>query len=507
MAEIIFLIILYTSIIISAEHCVPRSFGDDSNVCVCNATYCDSVILQLPHDGQFRIYESSKSGQRLQSRLDHFDTMKENGIKLYLQLEKKYQTIHGFGGAFTDSAGMNIESLSDSTQEKLLQSYFSEGGSRYNLGRVPVGGTDFSTRPYTLDDTPEDISLKKFSLTKEDTDYKIPFMKRALEMNNELNFIAASWTAPAWMKTNNNYTGFLGFLKKQYYQTYAEYLVKFLEIYKSRGLKIWAISTGNEPANAFVPELVKFNDMGWTPNTVTPWVINNLGPTINNSTSNETIILALDDQRFDLPWYIQAMYEYSNEIDKYIAGIATHWYMDNYFSIDLYDRTHSAFPNKFLLMTEACTGSASWDIPKVRLGSWQRGERYITSIIDDLNHWVTGWVDWNLVLNEEGGPNWAGNFVDSPIIVNSKEDEFYKQPMYYAIAHFSKFIPRGSTRIDLSPHIDIRSVAFITPDNTIVIVLYNMDNQSKNVTIVDPNKGNINSKVSQQTIQTIIYRK
>ncbi|XP_008555889.1 lysosomal acid glucosylceramidase [Microplitis demolitor] len=506
MSMTVLFIILYTSILVSAENCLPRSFGEDSNVCVCNSTYCDFVTVQIPQDGQFRVYESSKSGQRLETKLYDFDKIIKSNIKLYLNFEKKYQTIHGFGGAFTDSSGININTLSDSTKEQLLQSYFGEGGSKYNLGRVPIGGTDFSPRPYSLDDTPDDVSLRDFSLAKEDTYYKIPYMKKALKINKELKFLSASWSAPPWMKTNHNYTGFLGFLKEEYYQIYADYLIKFLEDYKNQGLPIWAISTGNEPADVFALNTVHFNDMGWTPATVTEWVVNNLGPTLLNSTSNETIILALDDQRFDLPWYLHAMHNYNNQIDKYISGIAVHWYMDRYFPIELYDRTHTAFPNKFIIMTEACTGSTFWELTKVRLGFWKRGERYIMSIIDDLNHWITGWVDWNLALDKKGGPNWAKNYVDSAIIVNSETDEFYKQPMYYAIAHFSKFISRGSVRVDLTYHRSIKSVAFITPENTTVIVLYNKNDKPKNVTIVDPNKGNINLMVSEKTIQTIIYR-
>ncbi|KAK0082307.1 hypothetical protein PV326_007246 [Microctonus aethiopoides] len=476
-------------------------------VCVCNSTYCDFVEVDVPDKGKFRTYKSSQSGERFKTEIRDFDTeiKNENSIVLHLNVEKTYQSILGFGGAFTDAAGLNINKLSKETQEMILQTYFGSNGSRYSLGRVPIGGTDFSTRPYTLDDTPGDTELSSFSLANEDKNYKIPYMKRALELNPETKFFAASWTAPPWMKTNNDYTGFLGFLKRRYYKTYAKYLVKFLETYKNNELPIYAISTGNEPADVFAP-LVPINDMGWTPLTLSNFIVEHLGPAIANSSSNETLIWVLDDQRIFLPWYIIDMNKDNSEVDKYIGGIAVHWYADNVIPPTVFDQTHKLYPDKPIIMTEACSGSEVWEIQKVKMGSWHRGENYMFSIIEDLNHWVTAWVDWNLALDKKGGPNWSKNNVDSPIIVNPETDEFYKNPMYYALAHFSKFIPRESIRVDLTTDDNIKSVAFSTPENTTVVVLFNQDEESKNIVIVDPNQGRINTEVSRRSFQTIIYQ-
>ncbi|CAG2067465.1 unnamed protein product, partial [Timema podura] len=93
----------------------------------------------------------------------------------------------------------------------------------------------------------------------------------------------------------------------------------------------------------------------------------------------------------------------------------------------------------------------------------------------DMNHWVSGWVDWNLALDLTGGPNWARNFVDAAVIVNATADEFYKQPMFYALGHFSKFVPEGSVRVEvgLATNTGIRAVAFRTPSGCLVIIFYN----------------------------------
>ncbi|XP_044021245.1 lysosomal acid glucosylceramidase-like [Aphidius gifuensis] len=454
------------------NECIPRKFPDGI-VCVCNSTYCDSIGVDVPPKGKFRSYISSEDGKRFKIEDGDFNNdTSDNEIILNLNSTKIYQTIKGFGGAFTDSAGININSLSSLTQEQLLQSYFSKTGSAYSIVRVPIGGSDFSIRPYTLDDTPNDIELLNFNLTIEDNDYKIPYIKRSLEINPQLKFFATSWSAPAWMKTNNNLRGFLGRLKKKYYQLYAEYLVKFLESYQDQGLFIWGISTGNEPTSALIP-YPTINTMYWTPKDVTKWIINNLGPTIEKSNSNETIILALDDQRYLLPDWIDEMYENNNLIDKYLSGIAVHWYGDSFSNVNVIDQTHEKYSNKFILMTEACSADLSSTTSKVKLGSWERGEAYIKSIIEDMNHWVTGWIDWNLVLDKYGGPTWVGNNVDSPIIINSDYDEFFKQPMYYALAHVSKFVPPNSLKIQLDNNNtdnQIHATAFKRPDDNIIIL-------------------------------------
>ncbi|XP_063990447.1 lysosomal acid glucosylceramidase-like [Diachasmimorpha longicaudata] len=499
-------IIAYLLVQGQAKECVPRKFNGENIVCVCNSTYCDSVEVNALEKGGFASYLSSKSGARLTLEEGAFNPGESNVIQLKLNFQKTYQKILGFGGAFTDSVGINMKTLSEGSQEQLIRTYFSPEGSRYNLARLPIGGVDFSTRPYTLDDTPGDVNLSKFSLAQEDYEYKIPYMKRALAINAELKFLSAAWTAPPWMKTNNDYFGFIGRLNEDYYQTYADYLVKFLESYMDIGLPIWAISTGNEPESGFHPTQ-KFNNMPWLPQSVATWVTNNLGPAIEASNSNETIIIALDGQRFSLPWWVDNMYRANPDVDKYIAGVGVHWYSDAETPPNVLDEMHNISPKTFLLMTEACVETSRSGPVVDHLGSWNRGAQYMQSIMEYMHHWTVGWVDWNLALNKQGGPNWVGNFVDAPIIINPETDEFFKQPMYYALTHFSKFVPRGSIRISVGPHDDIGSVAFVTPNNTVVIILHNSKNIEQLVTIVDPDQGNINVKMPENSFRTILFKK
>ncbi|XP_014615118.1 PREDICTED: glucosylceramidase-like [Polistes canadensis] len=500
-----------------ANDCIPRKFNFDSIVCVCNSTYCDSTPdIGEPEKGSFHVYVSSKDGLRLNYFKGYFQQNNNysysdwsNYIKVIknsidVSRDKKYQTIQGFGGSFTDSVGINLKNLSKQTQEMLLQSYFGRNGSRYNFGRLPIGGSDFSVRQYSLDDTTEpDKYLEHFELAKEDMNLKIPFIKRAVEISRNLKLTAAVWSPPIWMKTNHKFNG-PSVLIKKYYQTYANYLLKFLQSYKSNGIDIWAISTGNEPSSSFVPT-IPIPTMGWTPLNLGEWIANYLGPTLARSEFNKTAILALDDQRFTLIRFFDLLASNKKALD-YISGIALHWYCDEYFSTTLLDSTHYKYPNKYLLITEASNGFKKNDVPKVQLGSWERAHKYILDIIMNCRHWVRGWIDWNLVLDKNGGPNVNKNFVDAAVIINPENDEFFKQPMYYAIKHFSRFVERDSVRIDSTTTKDIETIAFETPSKMIVVILYNMSSEDKNVTITDSKNGDIMIAIRSYSIYTIIYK-
>ncbi|XP_046737579.1 lysosomal acid glucosylceramidase-like [Diprion similis] len=487
--------------------CVHRDFGNNGKVCVCNATYCDSTpVSDIPDIGFYIRYTSSENGLRLHETRGVFRTecSPADSDSFQLDFDNTFQPIHGFGGTFTDAASFNIKTLSPGAQENLMRTYFSKEGSNYNLGRVPIGGTDFSERPYTYDDHEGDVLLKKFSLANEDLLYKIPLMKKALKINPDVKLFAAAWTAPTWMRTNHNNTGY-GFLRRKYYRVYAKYLVEFLNKYEDHGLKMWALSTGNEPYTG-TQNLSDYGSMGWLPKNVGKWIANNLGPTISKSKHNRTLILAYDDSGSHLDPFINDMFE--NKLARnYTAGIAIHSYKDATFSTSLLGEIRQKYPEKFLIMTEFSAGNPQKDIGIVASGSWKLAEKYILNIIENLKNWVTGWVDWNLALDKYGGPNWRQNFVDAPIIVNSEADEFYKQPMYYAIAHFSKFISLGSVRVGFNHgKKSIEAVAFKTPKNETVLVMYNNATRDENVAIHDPRRGQIHLQLPPKSVHTILYK-
>uniref|UniRef100_A0A914CGK1 Glucosylceramidase n=1 Tax=Acrobeloides nanus TaxID=290746 RepID=A0A914CGK1_9BILA len=193
------------------------------------------------------------------------------------------------------------------------------------------------------------------------------------------------------------------------------------------------------------------------------------------------------------------------EAAKYVDGIGIHWYADGNVNTSVLDTTHTNHPNKFMLYTEACNHCCG-------NGDWARGDSYVHNIMEDLNHWVAGWTDWNMCLSTTGGPNWVNNFEDAPIIVNATVDEFYKQPMYYAMGHLSKFIVENSVRVQLDTHgitsnVLIESVAFQTPLNQRVLVINNRNvNTNYAVTVRDASmQGHLTLNLEARSFTTIVW--
>ncbi|XP_076356538.1 lysosomal acid glucosylceramidase-like [Tachypleus tridentatus] len=496
--------------------CYSRDYGHGSIVCVCNSTYCDTFRPQLkPTPAILTVYESNKEGKRF------FETTMKftYGSNLSGQYEtvvvvnksQKFQEVLGFGGAFTDAAGINIVSLPKEMQDMLISSYYSVDGLEYSIGRVPIASCDFSTHDYSYDDIPGDFNLTYFQLTKEDHLYKIPFIQKAMEISSfQILFFGSPWSSPAWMKTNENMTG-KGTLKGEvggkYYETWANYFVRFLKAYAAYNIMFWGITAENEPLNGF-RENFPFQCLGFTPESQRDFIKFHLGPTLEKAGfgPDKLKLMIMDDQRPLLPKWAEKVLQ-DPVAAKYVSGIGFHWYMNSVAPAKLLDITHKMFPSKFILATEACEGSFPWQINKVILGSWERAESYAHDIIQDLLHWSVGWVDWNLALDLGGGPNWVNNFVDSPIIVNATAKEFYKQPMYYVLGHFSKFIPRGSYRIGVSQigSSGLEVAAFMTVNRTLVLVVVNRNANPVNLMIMDPELGHVVNTVSSHSIQTYIW--
>ncbi|XP_072384328.1 lysosomal acid glucosylceramidase-like isoform X1 [Diabrotica undecimpunctata] len=495
--------------IIVAEECQSKDYGNGGTVCVCTASSCDFIPpVEKVDSPNCIIYTSNKAGLRFSKSEGTFKNITSNAWNpIFVDRSRTYQTIIGFGGAITDAAGINIKSLSGEAQQNLMnffRSYFGPDSIEYTMLRVPMGASDFSERLYTYDDSNSpDPELKEFKLEQEDFDYKIPYLQQAMELSGgKLKLLASPWTCPKWMKFIPSFVSMLGIIREDMLQPWANYYIKFLESYKENKLEFWGITTGNEPSVGFTP--IPLPSIGFTSGGLSKWVANNLGPTIRDSNYSNIKIVTLDDQRIFLPMFIDDMLA-NPATRQYVDGIGVHWYFDKFIPTTVLDITHDHHPDKFLLGTEACRGELPWE-PKVVLGSWERGEDYATGIVEDLRHWFVGWLDWNIALNLKGGPNIVNNFVDSPILVNATADEFYKQPMFYAMGHFSKFIPQDSVRIEVS-YFDpsILTVAFRRPDDGILVNIINLRNDDLDVALVDRRIGQVDLRLTRRSFTSILY--
>ncbi|XP_069181035.1 lysosomal acid glucosylceramidase-like isoform X1 [Procambarus clarkii] len=497
---------LYCTTPARQELCSPRSFGYDSVVCVCNATYCDQPgIINFPEEGSFTVVTSSRDGLRF--NVETFPVSSEDDLdaeEITVNREDVYHTILGFGGAFTDSTGLNVVALSSQLQEHFLRSYFAPEGIGYTIGRIPIAGCDCSTRTYSYDDVEGDDDLVHWNLTEEDHKYKIPLILRAKEMSAyPLKMFGSPWSSPAWMKTNGMFNG-SGTLIYEYWQAWANYIVKFVDAYEAAGVKMWGLTPQNEPLGGLTDW--KINAIGWSAESMRDWLRDNLGPTLEAAGYRRLKMMVHDFNRDSLISYIEPMLA-DPECAKYIDGTAVHWYSDNIISPEILDKIHALSPERFILYTEACQG---WDVEgselSVNLGSWLRAEQYVHSMLDAVNHYSTGWVDWNMALDTLGGPNWANIFLDAPVIIDAEAKEFYKQPMFYAIGHLSKFVVPGAKRISSSTSSNwLEAAAFIDPSGRTVVVVLNKDDDEEQLTVTDGSSYFLNFKIPPKAIQTILY--
>jgi glucosylceramidase len=370
-----------------------------------------------------------------------------------------YQEIVGFGGAFTDAAGSVLKKMPADKQDEILRAYFdSIHGLGYTLCRTHINSCDFSTENYAYDETPGDVDLKNFSIER-DNKALIPMIKRAQEIShNGFKLFASPWSPPAWMKTNGDMNNG-GKLKPEDRDAWARYFVRYIQEYAKIGIPIWGVTVQNEPAAKQT-----WDSCEYTGAEERDFVRDHLGPTIEKS-GLETKIMIWDHNR-------DIMYERAKAVlddsaaARYVWGVAFHWYGPDLF--DNVQRVHDAWPDKHLLLTEGCQEGG------VHLNEWAIGERYGRSVIEDLNHWSVGWVDWNMVLDQNGGPNHVGNYTSAPIIANTDTGEVAYQASYYYLGQFAKFIRPGAVRVLAAPTSDsLETTAFVNPDGSTVLVVMN----------------------------------
>ena len=314
------------------------------------------------------------------------------------------------------------------------------------------------------------------------------------------------------MKTNKDLADrgrLIGSPGGKYYKTWAQYYVRFLQAYRNQSIELWGLTTGNEPINGLIPRF-PFNCMSFTPWSQRDFLKKDLGPALRAAGFADTKILILDDQRYLLPLWAKVVLD-DPQAAQHASGIAFHWYGNKYAPPQLLDLTHRMFPDKILLSSEATIMGS----PK--LGEWSDGEAYAEDILTDLKHWTTGWVDWNYALDLEGGPSWAKNFCSAPIIVNKTAGEFYKQPTFYALAHFARFLPPNSQRIStqlkssectwkMACTSPVLEAGFVTPDGSRVLVLINKSDQSHKLAVHDTQSdAHFTAEIAGRTLLTFVW--
>lgn len=415
-----------------------------------------------------KYYQTSKQNGLRTSEINGLNTSNID-FEILINKDQQFQEILGFGGAFTEAACYTLSQMSSNRRKEVLEAYFNRNnGLGYNIGRVHIHSCDFSLENYTYVDD-YDVDLNSFSIER-DMKWIIPTIKDAEEiLGSKIKFLASPWSPPAWMKTNNEMNNG-GKLKPEYYEAWARYYVKFIDEYQKAGVEIFAVSVQNEPAAVQV-----WDSCVYTAEEERDFVKNYLGPILKESYPNIHIII-WDHNRDILVERADTVLK-DEEARKFVWGTGIHWYVNEDF--ENLSTLHNLHSDKHLLFTEGCQEGG------VHIGAWFTGERYARNMIGDFNHYCEGYIDWNITLNEYGGPNHVGNYCDAPIISDTINNRVFYNSSYYYIGHFSKHINTGAKRtFSTSNQNDIKHVSFLNPNNEEVLIILNETEEDKTIKVV-----------------------
>ncbi|MFY0644338.1 MAG: glycoside hydrolase family 30 protein [Bacteroidia bacterium] len=464
------------------------------------------------------VFQTSASGDQL-SEKTRFNSA-DSASTIMIKPEQKFQTILGFGGSFTESTAYLLNGLSTEKRREVIDAYFGDDGARYSLTRTHMNSCDFSLSQYSYAPVEGDSLLEHFSI-KEDLDDIIPMIKDAMLSSSEgFKIISSPWTAPPWMKDNNDYVG--GKLLPDYYPIWALFFSKYLEAYQNEGIDVWGFTVENEPHG----NGNNWESMLYSPKEMTDFVRDHLGPRLEQDGYGDKIVLGYDQNRAGLKEWVDEMYK-DEASSKYFDGVAIHWYESTYEVFpEALQYAHEKAPNKYIIETEGCVDS---EVPKWKDDKWYWSKkatdwgwdwaseedkylhpkyapvnRYARDIIGCLNNWVDGWIDWNMVLDKQGGPNWFENWCVAPVLVDLESDEVYYTPIYYVMAHFSKFIRPGAVRIGLECSDDeLQATAAQNKDGSIAVIVFNQGNEARTFNLeLRGQKQTIT--IEPQALQTIV---
>ena len=420
----------------------------------------------------------------------------ETELAVFVNPKKTFQEFLGIGGAITDASSEVFATLNKEQQEEFLQAYFGKNGINYTIIRTSIHSSDFGLGSHTYVDE-GDAALKTFSIEK-DKEKRIPFIKRAIELiEDDLVFYASPWSPPAFMKTNKNMLRG-GKLLPEFRQAWANYYAKFIKAYEDEGIPVWGLTIQNEPM-----AVQRWESCIYTAEEERDFLKNYLGPTLEKEGLGDKKIVVWDHNRDLISERANTIFE-DPEASKYAWGIGFHWYETWTGGLPKYDNLKNikeSFPSKNMLFTEGCQEGFDTE----RMHYWPNAERYGNSMINDFNSGVVGWTDWNILLDERGGPNHVQNFCFAPIHANTKTSELTYTPTYFYIGHFSKFINPGAKRVSTTTsRTSLESTSFLNSDGSLVTVVMNKTDAKINYKLA---VGNLESviEILPHAMQTIVY--
>lgn len=410
-------------------------------------------------------------------------------VNVYPELEE--QLLEGFGGAFTEAAAVSFETLSEAAKEEFLEGCFGESGLRYNLGRMHMNSCDFALGNYTYVEE-GDETLASFDIAH-DREQILPLVKKALEKTGaeELKLLISPWSPPAYMKTNGG-MNHGGRLKEEYYSLWAAYYAEFLTELKKEGIPVKYLTVQNEP------EAVQtWDSCVYTAEEEGRFAAEFLIPALREAGHEDIQVFLWDHNKESM--YDRAKGSFAVPgCREATEGIAMHWYTGDHF--DAIRAVKKAFPEKRVFFTEGCVEYSRF----ADSGEVQKAEMYAHDMLGNLKAGTEGILDWNLLLDEKGGPNHVGNFCAAPVMCDGKGG-IEKRLSYYYIGHFSRYLKRGAKQIMTTCYTDgLETVAFRNPDGTIALVILNKGHEDLPVYLRENGEG-FGLTAEAHSIKTVLF--
>ncbi len=401
----------------------------------------------------------------------------------------QYQQIRRFGGAITDAVAATLERMPENLSREVMDAYFGPEGIGYRLIRTHIDSCDFSTDTYVAMNDPEDLNFDSFSLERVE-DRIIYWIKEAYKAAEEsLPVMLSPWSPPAFMKTNESRVGG-GRLKKEYYADWARYLCRYITEFRARGINVTALSIQNEP-NA----TQTWDSCLYTPEEERQFLEFYLYPALCKAGLADIEIYIWDHNKERI--FDRASAVITDETAHMISGIAFHWYTGDHFDALRLVKEH--FPDHHLIFSEGCIEYSRFDTNQLR-----NAQMYGHDMIGNLAAGMDQFIDWNICLDERGGPNCVGNYCEAPIICDTKNETLSYKLSFYYIGHFSRYIKPGAFRIATTIYTDeIEQVAFKNPDGSIVVVIQNRTASARNISL-RMNDHLIDLKLPAESISTVV---
>ena len=469
--------------------------------CSSSKTVADSTVAKSKPNSKISVYTTAENTNlRLSLSNDLISTSQQTNSTVSITIDpaKTYQTFLGIGGAITDASAEVFARLSPKKQQEFLTAYYDKNkGIGYSLARTNIHSCDFSSESYTYVQE-GDKDLKTFNIDH-DRKYRIPLIKKAIETaGGKITLFASPWSPPAFMKDNNDILHG-GVLLPEFAQSWANYYAKFIKAYEKEGIPVWGLTIQNEPMAK-----QRWESCIYTPEAERDFLKNFLGPTLEKEGLGSKNIIIWDHNRGDM-LVTRANLVFSDpQVSKYAWGIGFHWYETWNGGTPKFEsvaEVHNAFPNKNLIFTEGCI--EKFDAGKFQF--WGNAERYGLNMINDFNNGTVAWTDWNILLDQNGGPNHVGNFCFAPIHGDTSKDELIYTPMYYYIGHLSKFIRPNAKRIEATiSDKTLLSTSFKNTDGKIATIIMNSSDKEVIYSITN-NKQKTTITIPAHAMQTLEY--